>query len=140
MPTMPPSPRGGTAVVAVTWTVAGAVHLWIALDAAGAAVVLGFALAAVAFVGAAALIVEPRPELLVAAAVTGVIGVGAFAIPLILPLLSVGDPVADPVSPRGIGGFLVDALTVRLAAFTLRRARASRPSRPAGRNPGTPPR
>ncbi|MFB9384106.1 hypothetical protein ACFFTK_13250, partial [Pseudonocardia petroleophila] len=64
---MPPSPRGGATVVAVTWAVAGAVHLWIALDAAGAAVVLGFALAAVAFVGAAALIVEPRPELLVAA-------------------------------------------------------------------------
>ncbi|GAA3229052.1 hypothetical protein GCM10017691_20770 [Pseudonocardia petroleophila] len=135
---MPPSPRGGATVVAVTWAVAGAVHLWIALDAAGAAVVLGFALAAVAFVGAAALIVEPRPELLVAAAVTGVIGVGAFAIPLILPLLGIGDPVADPVSPWGIGGFLVDGLTVRLAAFTLRRARASRPSPPAGRNPGTP--
>ncbi|QJY47897.1 hypothetical protein [Pseudonocardia broussonetiae] len=137
---MPSSPRGGTTVVAVIWTVAGALHLWIALDAAGTAVVLGFALAAVAFVGAAALIVEPRPELLVAAAVAGVIGVGAFAIPLILPLLGVGDPVADPVSPWGVGGFLVDGLTVRLAAFTLRRATASRPSRPAGRSPGTPPR
>ncbi|MHA6784014.1 hypothetical protein ACVGOW_23915 [Pseudonocardia saturnea] len=126
--------------MAVTWTVAGAVHLWIALGAAGATAGLGFALAAVSFVGAAALIVEPRPELLVAAAVTGAIGVGAIAIPLILPLLGVGFPVADPVSPWGIGGFLVDALTVRLAAFTLRRARASRPSLPAGRNPGTPPR
>ena len=119
---MPPVPRGGATVVAITWAVAGAVHLWIAPGAEGAAAVLGFALAAVAIVGAAALLVDPRPELLVVAAVAGVVGVGAFALPLILPLIGVGDPVADPVDPWGIGGFLVDALTVRLAAFTLRRA------------------
>lgn len=108
-------------VMAVTWTAAGAVHLWIALGAAGAAA-LGFVLAAVAFAGAAAMLAEPRPELLVVAAVAGVVGVGAFALPLILPLIGVGDPVADPVDPWGIGGVLVDALTVRLAALALRRA------------------
>lgn len=123
---MPPVPRGGATVVAVTWAVAGAVHLWIALGAAGTAAVLGFALAAVAFVGAAALLVEPRPELLVVAAVAGVVGVGTFALPLILALLGIGDPVADPVDPWGIGGFLADALVVRLAAFTLRRASRAR--------------
>ncbi|MDN5749123.1 MAG: hypothetical protein L0H64_11495 [Pseudonocardia sp.] len=140
MPTMPPVPRGGAAVVAATWVVAGAAHLRIALDAVGPAAVFGFALAAVALVGAGALLAAPRPELLVLATVAGVVGVGAFALPLILPFLGVGGPVADPAEPWAIGAFLVDALTVRLAAFTLRRARANLPSRPAGRSPGTPPR
>lgn len=126
MSTLPPVPRGSATVVALTWTAAGAVHLWIALGAAGAAA-LGFVLAAVAFAGAAAMLAEPRPELLLVAAVAGVVGVGAFALPLILPLIGVGDPVADPVDPWGIGGFLVDALTVRFAALALRRASRAQP-------------
>lgn len=133
---MPPVPRGGSAVVAAIWAVAGAVHLVSALRTGGSADVLGadvlgadvlgFALAAVALVGAVALLVDPRPELLVVAAVAGVVGVAAFALPLILPLLGIGAPAADPLDGWRIGGFVVDALTVRLAAFTLRRAGRAR--------------
>lgn len=123
---MPPVPRGGSAVVAATWAVAGVVHLVSALRTGGDADVLGFALAAVALVGAAALLADPRPELLVVAAVAGVVGVAAFALPLILPLLGIGAPAADPLDGWRIGGFVVDALTVRLAAFTLRRAGRAR--------------
>lgn len=128
---MPPVPRGGTAVVAAIWAVAGAVHLVSALRTGGSAEVLGadvlgFALAAVALVGAVALLADPRPELLVVAAVAGVVGVAGFALPLILPLLGIGAPVADPLDGWRMGGFVVDALTVRLAAFTLRRAGRAR--------------
>ncbi|GAA3227631.1 hypothetical protein GCM10017691_18160 [Pseudonocardia petroleophila] len=123
---MPPVPRGGSTVVAATWAVAGVVHLLIALRGDGAGAVLGFALAAVALVGAAALLVDPRPELLVVAAVAGVVGVAAFALPLILPLLGIGGPATDPLDAWRIGAFVVDALTVRLAAFTLRRAGRAR--------------
>lgn len=122
MPASPSIPRSGSAVVAVTWAVAGLTHLRIGLNATGIAAALAFALAAAAFVGAAALLAGPRPELLVAAAVAGAIGVAAFGLPLILPFLGVGTAVADPTNPWGIGGFLIDALTVRLAVFTLRRA------------------
>ena len=121
---MPPVPRGGSAVVATTWAVAGVVHLVIALRADGAGAVLGFALSAVALAGAVALLVDPRPELLVVAAVAGVVGVAAFAVPLILPLLGIGAPAADALDGWRIGGFV--ALTVRLAAFTLRRAGRAR--------------
>lgn len=122
MPDLPPIPRGGATVVAVTWAVAGVLHIVIGLGSAGFAAVLAFTLATVAFVGAAALSVTPRGELLIAAGVAGTVGVAAFALPLILPFLGIGDPVADPTDPWAIGGFLVDALTVRLAIFTLRRA------------------
>lgn len=123
---MPPVPRGGSTVVAATWAVAGVVHLVIGLRTEGGASVLAYALAAVALVGAAALVADPRPELLVVAAVAGVVGVGAFALPLILPLLGIGGPVTEPLDAWRIGGFVIDALTVRLAAFTLRRAGRAR--------------
>ncbi|MBW0133071.1 hypothetical protein [Pseudonocardia abyssalis] len=123
---MPAVPRGGSTVVAATWAVAGVVHLAIGLRTDGAIAVLAFALAAVALVGAVALVADPRPELLVVAAVAGVVGVGWFALPLILPLLGIGSPAADPLDAWRIGGFVVDALTVRLAAFTLRRAGRAR--------------
>ena len=121
------TPRGGASVVAVTWAAAAAAHGVVGLDGTGAGAAFAFTLAVVGAVGAAALLVRPRPELLVAAAVAGVVGVGAFALPLIVSVLGVGGPVADPVDPWGIGAFLVDALTVRLAVFTLRRAERSRP-------------
>lgn len=122
MSDLPPVPRGGATVVAACWALAGALHVVIGLGASGFAATVAFALAGVAFVGAGALSVTPRGELLIAAAVAGTVGVAVFALPLVLPLLGVGDPVADPTEPWAIGGFLVDALVVRLAIFTLRRA------------------
>ncbi len=126
MPDLPPIPRGGATAVAVTWAVAGVLHVVIGLGSAGPVAALAFTLAAVAFVGAAALLVTPRGELLIAAGVAGTVGVATFALPLILPLLGVGDPVPDPTEPWRIGGFLID--------------RADRPTRdlhPASGEPGT---
>ncbi len=114
-------PGGGATVVAGTWTAAGAVHAVLAFGATGAATAFGAALAAAAAVGVVALLVTGRPALLLAAAGAGTIGVAGFLIPLVAALLGFGAAVADPIDPWGIGGHLLDALTVRLAVFTMRR-------------------
>jgi hypothetical protein len=125
-------PRGGAAVVAATWLFAGLLHTWIGVAGGGP---VAFVLAVVAFVGAALLITASQPELLIAAAVAGTVGVAVFAIPFILPMLGIGAGASDPTDMWEIGTFLADALTVRLAVFTLRRASRSGNGTPSRRSP-----
>jgi hypothetical protein len=117
-------PRGGRTVVAGVWTAAGAVHLFAALhdpapEPAGAWIAV--LLAAAAVVGSVALIAGARPGTLLAAAVLGAVGVASFLVPRVVPLPGFGDVPADWADPWAFAGFLLDALVVRLAVFTLRR-------------------
>lgn len=129
MPNATPVHRGGNAVVGATWILAGVAHAGAALD--GSTPALHYALAAAALAGALALLVAARPALLVAAAVVGMVGVAAFVVPVVLPLLGVGDTPGDVLAPWPLGAFVLDALTIRLAVFTLRRTGYSQGSRPA---------
>ena len=122
-------PRGGAAVVAAAWVVAGVLHAcsgggWIAV-----------AFAVVALVGSVLLVSAPRPELLILAAVAGAAAVAVFAVPFVLKVLGLGVATSDPRDLWGIGAFLADALTVRLAVFTLRRANRSGNGEPSPRSP-----
>jgi hypothetical protein len=131
MPNASPVPRGGVAVVAATWAVAGVVHTGAALTGSGGSPALHYVLAAAALVGALVLGAGARrPEVLVVAAVVGVVGVAAFVVPLLLPLMGVGNAPGDVVAPWPLGAFVLDALTVRLAVFTLRRAGYNQDTRP----------
>lgn len=121
MSEVPRVPGGGATVVAATWAAAGAVHAVLAFGATGAPTVVGAALAAAAVVGVVALLRTGRPAVLVAAGGAGAIGVAGFLIPLVAALLGFGSAVVEPLDPWVIGGFLLDALTARLAVFTLRR-------------------
>ncbi|OLT18175.1 hypothetical protein BJF78_12055 [Pseudonocardia sp. CNS-139] len=118
-------PPGGLRVVAGTWAVAGAVHLWVALDAprAGAAgAVVSAVLAVAAAAGVVALLVTKRPGALLAAVVTGAVGVAAFLVPRVAALPGFGDVLPTWDNPWPFVAFLLDALVVRVAVFTLRRA------------------
>jgi hypothetical protein len=126
-PTMPddaPVPSGGRTVVAAVWAAAGAVHLLLAFEDTAGPVANGvsWVLAAAAAVGVVALFLSPRRETLLAAAVVGAIGVANFLVPMIGPLVGFGGGHGNSVGLWSFAGFVLDALTVRLAAFTLRRA------------------
>lgn len=116
--------RGGRSVVALAWLVAGGLHLWTALDGsagAGAAAVSA-TLAVVALIGSVALLVSGRAAVLLAAAVAGAVGVAAFFLPMVVPLPGFVPAIIEWADPWPFVAFLVDALVVRLAVFTLRRA------------------
>jgi len=121
-------PSGGRKVVAVVWAAAGAVHLRLAFEgtAGPAAHAVSWVLAAAAVVGVVALLLSPRRETMLAAAVVGAIGVASFLVPVIGPLVGFGVGPGDSLDPWAFAGFVLDALTVRLAAFTLRRAARTR--------------
>ncbi|WP_433294582.1 hypothetical protein ACQPZQ_10700 [Pseudonocardia sp. CA-142604] len=119
-----PLPSGGRKVVAAAWAATGAVHLVMALEGAAGPVanVVSWLLAAAAVAGVVALLVSPRREIMLAAAIVGAIGVASFLVPLIGPLVGFGGAHGNTVGLWSFAGFVLDALTVRLAAFTLRRA------------------
>jgi hypothetical protein len=117
-------PHAGRRVVATTWAVAGAVHLWIALDAPTAGIagaVVSAVLAVVAVIGAVALVLVGRPEALMAAIVAGALGVAGYLIPMVAGLPGFGDLLPSWDNPWPFVAFLLDALVVRIALFTLRR-------------------
>jgi hypothetical protein len=118
-----PVPSGGRKVVAVVWAATGAVHLLLAIEGTEGPIANGvsWVLAAAAVVGVVALLLSPRRETMLAAAVVGAIGVASFLVPMIGPLVGFGGH-GNPVGLWSFAGFVLDALTVRLAAFTLRRA------------------
>ncbi|GAA3084258.1 hypothetical protein GCM10010464_55330 [Pseudonocardia yunnanensis] len=120
----PPLSGGGRKVVAVVWAATGAVHLLLALEGAAgpAANAVSWVLAAAALAGVVALLLSPRREIMLAAAIAGAIGVASFLVPLIGPLVGFGGAPGNGVGLWSFAGFVLDALTVRLAAFTLRRA------------------
>lgn len=122
-------PRGSRAVVAGVWAAAGAVHVWIALDVPRAGIAgatTSALLAAAAAVGVIALLVAGRPGTLLAAVVMGTMGVATFLAPLVAPLPGFGDAVPSWDSPWPFVALLLDALVVRIALFTLRRATRTR--------------
>jgi hypothetical protein len=124
MPDDAPVPSGGRRVVAAVWAAAGAVHLLLAFEDTAGPVANGvsWVLAAAAAVGVVALLRSPRRETLLVAAVVGAIGVASFLVPMIGPLVGFGGTNRSSVGLWSFAGFVLDALTVRLAAFTLRRA------------------
>lgn len=118
-------PHGRRAVVAAVWCAAGAVHLWIALDVAHAGIAgatVSAVLAAGTVVGVVALIVTGRPGTLLAAAAAGALGVAGFLVPMMAALPGFCDGLPSWNDPWPFVAFLLDALIVRLAVFTLRRA------------------
>lgn len=124
-------PRSGI-VVAATWAVAGGTHIGAAIESVAAAPALHYVLAATALVGALLLCLAARPALLVASAVAGTVGVAAFVIPLLLPVLGAGG-ASIALTPWTLAAFVLDALTVRLAVFTLRRQGYNQATQPASR-------
>ena len=119
-----PLPSGGRKVVAVVWAATGAVHLLLAVGGTAGPVAdaVSWVLAAAAVAGVVALLLSPRREIMLAAAVVGAIGVASFLVPVIAPLVGFGRAHGNSVGLWSFAGFVLDALTVRLAAFTLRRA------------------
>lgn len=110
--------------MAAVWAAAGVAHLWLAIDSSEADAVarlVAATLAAAAAGGAIALVIGRRPGALLAAAITGAVGVASFLAPLLLPVPGLGAPDRW-LDPWAFGAFLLDGLTVRLAVFTLRRA------------------
>jgi hypothetical protein len=134
MPMVRSIPRGGALVVAAVWLVAGVLHTWIGATGGGA---VAFVLAVVSLVGVVLLIAASRPEVLIAAAVAGAVGVAVFAVPFVVPMLGIGTATPDPADVWGISAFLADALTVRLAVFTLRRANRPGKGTPSQRQPSS---
>lgn len=119
-----PLPSGGRRVVAAVWAATGAVHLVLALEGPAGPVTnaVSWVLAAAAVAGVVALLLSPRREVMLGAAIVGAIGVASFLVPLIGPLVGFDGARGNSVGIWSFAGFVLDALTVRLAAFTLRRA------------------
>jgi hypothetical protein len=118
--------RGGRQVVAAVWAVAGALHGWLAIHATGAvALGLSATLVVAALVGVVLLLVVGQPSVLLAAAVAGAIGVAGFLVPRLVALPGFAISSGAWADPWSFAALLADALIVRLAVFTLRRAARS---------------
>jgi hypothetical protein len=123
--------------VAALLGVAAAAHGGLALTStAGSAFVVGlsglFTVAAIALVLVGLLVEAARfggdreDHWLLACAITGALGVAGS---LVVTWLSVSRPDSSGgLNPWGLGALLIDALTVRVAIFTLRRS----PTAPTG--------
>lgn len=85
--------------------------------------VLGGVLALAALVAAGAMLLRTEPAVLLGAAVVGGIGVATFLVPGLLAVAG-GRSYAGWSDPWAFGALLLDALLVRVAVFTLRRAQA----------------
>jgi hypothetical protein len=117
-------PRGGRRIVAGVWAAAAVVHLCAAvLGVAGgpAGTAVAIALAAAGLIGAGVLVFGGRPVVLVVAAALGMVGVAGFLLPRLVAVPGFGSLVGHWTDPWAFGALLLDALLVRLAAFTLRR-------------------
>ncbi|OZM76386.1 hypothetical protein [Pseudonocardia sp. MH-G8] len=123
--------HGSREAAAAVWSAAGAAHLWVALDASRAGIVgatVSAVLAAAAAVGVVALVIAKRPGTLLAAAVTGSLGVASFLVPMVAGVPGFGDVLPTWNNPWPFIAFLLDALVVRLAVYALRRAARVHPA------------
>jgi hypothetical protein len=105
-----------------------AAFLGVAGGPAGTAVAVVLAVAGLA--GAAVLAIGGRPVVLVVAAALGMVGVAGFLLPRLIAIPGFGSLVGSWTDPWAFGALLLDALLVRLAAFTLRRTERAAATRP----------
>ena len=117
------TPQTRRVIVAVVLAAGGLLHITPALRYLGGATWLGvltlvFVVATLAV--AALLIRDDQPHLLLLAAVLGAIGVALFLGTRLAPVAGPGGEIASWTEPWALAAFIVDALAVRLAVFTLR--------------------
>lgn len=119
------APKGGRVVVAAVWAASGVSHAGLASGASAfAEASIAIVLAVASAIGVIALLLDGRPGILLACAIAGAIGLATFVVPLLVPGLR--GPTGGWTAPWPVAAFLLDALAVRIAVFTLRRgARAT---------------
>lgn len=110
-------------IVAVVLAAGGLLHVPPALRHLGSVTWLGvltlvFVVAALTV--AALLVCVDQPHLLLLAAVLGAIAVALFLGTRLVPLAGSGGEITSWTEPWALAAFIVDALAVRLAVFTLR--------------------
>lgn len=110
-------------IVAVVLAAGGLLHITPAVRYLGAVAWLGVLtlVFVVAVLTVAALLMSvDQPHLLLLAAVLGAIGVALFLGTRLVPLAGPGGEIGSWTEPWSLAAFIVDALAVRLAVFTLR--------------------
>ncbi|MDN5917395.1 MAG: hypothetical protein L0I76_20235 [Pseudonocardia sp.] len=121
-----PQPTTGRRIVTALLVATAVVHAaLVARSWAGAPVpaAIGAVIAVAALAVAVALMVRDEPAVLLGAAVVGGIGVATFLIPGLVAIVN-GQSYGGWLDPWAFGALLLDALAVRVAVFTLRRAQA----------------
>lgn len=110
-------------IVAVVLAAGGVLHIPPALRYLGVVAWLGVLTLVfiVAVITVAALLVSvDQPRLLLLAAVLAAIGVAMFLVTRLVPFAGSAGEIASWTEPWSLAAFIVDALAVRLAVFTLR--------------------
>lgn len=125
-----PQPGTGRRIVAALLVAAAVVHAvqvvrgWSGTPGpSGIQNGIGAVIAVAALFVAGALLLRAAPAVLLAAAVVGGIGVATFLVPGLVAVAN-GQGYGGWLDPWAFGALLLDALAVRVAVFTLRRAPA----------------
>lgn len=113
----------GRRIVIALLVASAAVHGVLAVRLVGGtlALVIDVVLAVAAVVTAGLMLRRTESPVLLAAAVVGGVGVATFLVPGLVALAG-GQAYPGWLDPWAFGALLLDALTVRVAVFTLRRA------------------
>ncbi|MEJ8279649.1 hypothetical protein [Pseudonocardia spirodelae] len=112
----------GRRILIVLLVLAAALHVWLAAGASGPVLAGLQGLVGAAAAGALVLVARrPDGPALLACAVAGGAGVALFLVPGLLAVAR-GQDAASWLDARAFGALLVDAMVVRIAVFTLRRA------------------